>query len=638
MRTHLLLIALAFSQLTFAAGPKKIPIGQLVDQMVRRSALAEPNGKPFYLKATLTDKDDSNSPSTGTMEEYWVSPTKWRRTVKLHDFSQTRIVNGDQVFEENSGDYFPVHSASLIDEIVDPVPQSAIQLMKQLDMQATEPGGAPGQCMAEKYFNDSSGAEKRVLLAYNCQTGLLIYLWSPTCCYGLMTDYRKFHDKQIAYATKDNPINIHIETLRDLKDIDEKMFAIEKPTPPEQRLVLASLSETEARRRVLKQGEIQWPKTANKPREGTIKLNLVIGRDGKVKDAYTYSPIDNSIEDAVLTAAREWTFQPDVVEGIPAQVQTELSIAIPASLMGADTPPVIKPAFDRLRTVNDIRAAGATAFRMTASFHTEDNSAQGTYEEIWIGPRKWRRTVKMGGETVSEALDDKTFYRSFPGKYAPRIADDVMDGLSFNLPGDGDTDLHEVDWRLVPGSFGGVTLQVLARGYVSPQGKPDAQTDEWMFEEKSALLRARQHDGIFTVFNSLQRFNEFVVGRKGAMFDNNGTKIIFAVDSLEAIKDPNTQSVALEGVKPLYGPEESDQRFTPAKPVHTVKPQIPPQGAKIVCELFLDQRGHVRQVDIKTRVDPGVTERIRAALFQWEYEPGTMNGRPMISPATVNVQ
>ena len=93
-----------------------------------------------------------------------------------------------------------MHDEMLSNEIVDPPPKPAVDLMNQLGLMGAEPGSGQGQCMAEKYFNNSEGRETRVLLAYDCNTGLLIYLWSPTCCYGVMTDYRKFHKKMIAYA------------------------------------------------------------------------------------------------------------------------------------------------------------------------------------------------------------------------------------------------------------------------------------------------------------------------------------------------------------------------------------------------------------------------------------------------------
>ena len=55
MRSCSLAIALFLSQLS-AAGANKVPVSKLVDQMIHRSTLAEPTGRPFYLKATITDR------------------------------------------------------------------------------------------------------------------------------------------------------------------------------------------------------------------------------------------------------------------------------------------------------------------------------------------------------------------------------------------------------------------------------------------------------------------------------------------------------------------------------------------------------------------------------------------------------
>jgi hypothetical protein len=56
MRSCLLLVVLLVPQLSAAAN--RVPVSKLLDQMIRRSTLAEPGGTPFYLKATITDKDD----------------------------------------------------------------------------------------------------------------------------------------------------------------------------------------------------------------------------------------------------------------------------------------------------------------------------------------------------------------------------------------------------------------------------------------------------------------------------------------------------------------------------------------------------------------------------------------------------
>jgi hypothetical protein len=63
MRSCVLVMLVLLSQLASAA-PNKVPVSKLLNQMIHRSTLAEPGAKPFYLKATITDKDDAKSQFT----------------------------------------------------------------------------------------------------------------------------------------------------------------------------------------------------------------------------------------------------------------------------------------------------------------------------------------------------------------------------------------------------------------------------------------------------------------------------------------------------------------------------------------------------------------------------------------------
>ncbi|MGA7291773.1 MAG: hypothetical protein WBW53_07760 [Terriglobales bacterium] len=58
----------------------------------------------------------------------------------------------------------------------------------------------------------------------------------------------------------------------------------------------------------------------------------------------------------------------------------------------------------------------------------------------------------------------------------------------------------------------------------------------------------------------------------------------------------------------------------------------------MICALTIDEHGHVRDVDVKGTADQSVIQPVRAALMDWEYEPGTFNGYPSLSFAQVNVR
>jgi hypothetical protein len=636
MRSRSLFIVLFLSQLSAAAN--RIPVSKLLDQMIHRSTLAEPGGKPFYLKATITDKDDVKSEFNGTVEEYWVSPTKWRRVIKLRDFSQTRIVNGDAIYEDNNGEYFPLHDEMLANEIVDPLPKSAVDLMNKLELMGAEPGSGAGQCMAEKYFNNAEGRESRVLLAYDCKTGLLIYLWSPTCCYGVMTDYRKFHNKMVAYATKDDPINIRIDTLRELNPPDEALFAIAEPTPPAKRMMTERVSETEATAFLAGKTKIQWPPISKKPNGNSMSVDIVIGRDGRVKEAWSYSPVENLIEDAVLSAIKKWAFQPQNVDGVPAQVETSLNIPFPKEYQAAATQPEVRPIFDKMRAVSNLRLDGGPSFHMKASFRSEDGAAKGSYEETWVSPKKWRKEVTLNDTSVVEVRTEDAFYRTFPGKYAPRLADDVADSLSFSLPGDNGSDFQDADWSTVDAKLGNLPVLRLSNGYVSSQGKPDALTVMYFVEDKTKFIRGRYHYSILTVFNDLQPFGEKTVARKLTTLGGDVNKLEITIDTLEPATSVSEGLFILSGVKPLFNFGDQDQRFTQPHAIYTVKPSIPGWHGKVTCGVKIDEHGHVRDVDVKGTTDESVIKPIRAALMNWEYEPATINGHPSLGFIQVNVE
>ena len=636
MHSRSLVVVLLLSQLS-VAGVNRVPVSKLLDQMIHRSTLAEPSGKPFYLKATITDKDDAKSEFNGTVEEYWVSPTKWRRVIKLRDFSQTRIVNGDAIYEDNHGDYFPLHDEMLANEIVDPLPKSAVELMNKLELMGAEPGSSAGQCMAEKYFNNAEGRETRVLLAYDCKTGLLIYLWSPICCYGVMTDYRKFHSKMVAYATKDDPINIRIDTLRDLDAPDEALFAIAQPTPPAKRMTTEKVSETEARTFLAGKTEIQWPPVSKKPNGNSMNVDIVIGRDGRVKEAWTYSPVDNAIEDAALSATKKWAFQPQNVDGIPAQIETSLNIPFPVEYQAAATQPEVRPIFDKMRAASNLRLDGAPSFHMKASFHSEDGTMKGSYEETWVSPKKWRRETKLNDISVVEVQTEDAFYRTFPGKFAPRLADDVIDALSFTLPGDNGSDFHDADWATVSTKLANLPVVRLSNGYISPQGKPDALTVMYFVEDETRFIRGRYHYSTLIVFNDLQPFGGKTVARKLTTLGGDVNKMEITIDTLESVANVS-ESLFSISVKPLYTSGEPDQRFTQPRAVYTVKPSISRGHGKVTCGVKIDEHGHVRDVDVKDTADESVIKSIRGALMNWEYEPATINGHPSLGFVQINVE
>ena len=58
---------------------KAVPVTGVLRELVRRSTLAEPDGKPFYLRAKVLNAKQADWEYNAEVEEYWVSPRKWKQ-------------------------------------------------------------------------------------------------------------------------------------------------------------------------------------------------------------------------------------------------------------------------------------------------------------------------------------------------------------------------------------------------------------------------------------------------------------------------------------------------------------------------------------------------------------------------------
>jgi hypothetical protein len=67
----------------------------------------------FTVRVHLFESTNPPSPYRADIEEYWVSPQEWRRSIDTPEFKQTLIANGDQVSEQDTGDYYPLVAEGL---------------------------------------------------------------------------------------------------------------------------------------------------------------------------------------------------------------------------------------------------------------------------------------------------------------------------------------------------------------------------------------------------------------------------------------------------------------------------------------------------------------------------------------------
>ncbi len=281
---------------------------------VVQGTLTAPGSTPFHLKAEITEGKDESP--RGTVEMFWRDPTHWRREIHSDAFSQTMVVNGEKVYEQDSTKYFPLGLWRVVTAMVDPVPFFAT--LGPLDGVRTKANG---------------GASESGITCYG-PTGkfCLTNFWGLGEFVGSLghfiefTDYHRFHEKRIAHrviyqASVGNFVTLHVTTLENLKQQDDDLFTVDHPTDPSEQTRVVTLDETGLLSLGTEKSEIIWPQVLDGTVTGKASFCVSIGRDGKVREVEPVRTDNERTNDSAVRQIMRWKFKPPIIDGIPAQVE-----------------------------------------------------------------------------------------------------------------------------------------------------------------------------------------------------------------------------------------------------------------------------------------------------------------------------
>jgi hypothetical protein len=344
-----------------STGPM-VPIATAMTVAAKHSTLDQAGNPPWHLKAIIVDLQKHLPEYDGTMEMWWVSPTEWRREVKLNSgaFSQVLIHNGSKVSEidtdpncpaksSSTCPYFPDWMRNLVDETTRPIPRLD-QLANATPQQVVQPGGTKGSTVLRWPINGIDPARFiHASFAFYNDTGLIQYGGDLDWDFHYR-DYAPFHDLQIARWISAGPpeISVKIDTLEDLGAPDAKMFAISKATPEKDRIKTVIVPEAEMRKLIVSAPAPVWPdvpppppaRNGRAPRNyaltGSMIMGISVDRMGNVREVYKWEGDNRNLEPAAHEQITKWKFKPYMVNGVPVQVLSTLTF--PFSVKQTDAP------------------------------------------------------------------------------------------------------------------------------------------------------------------------------------------------------------------------------------------------------------------------------------------------------------
>lgn len=334
---RILAVALLGSVLLSAAlsgaNEKTIPLGEAAEHALAQSQVAAPGGSPFHLKAKIVDTTNPDSDYKAEIEEYWVSPEKWSRTIESPHFSQTIIVNGDKTSEKDTGDYYPFWLRDLLTAMLDPLPM--LQTLEQSSAQIQKPNGS-GTTTSCARFQSKVGIPPVQNSAFSVfcfegSRGLLTSVVTPGYD-AIFKDYKPFKDKLVARRIVIDPepgttIEESITELTELPNPDESLFAIQQATPEAERLKTVPISETALRDMAQNASEISWPAVRSGKTSGVLSIYVSVDRNGQVRETWPLNSDNAGLDDIVRAQVMKWRLKPAVVKGVPVQVESILTFA-----------------------------------------------------------------------------------------------------------------------------------------------------------------------------------------------------------------------------------------------------------------------------------------------------------------------
>jgi hypothetical protein len=504
-----------------------------VKKAVERNTLDQSGTKPFHLKAVLAPSFDRDNASgrSGEVEIWWVGQDKWRREVRSPEFHQIEIVNGGKVWQKNDGNYFPEWLRETAVALVKPVPDLD-KLLKYT--KAGEEKTLMGQTHVSWVEMGSDGTVTKGI-------GAGIYLGANGMSFASGLGYEAgleevadFHGRSIARKVTSGgggaEVTARVTVLEDLKGATPQLFDSE-PNASDPILETRLVDEVAVRKNLLPQDVAGWPPLEQGPVEGVLTAEVVIDREGKIRDIGSLLSDNPGLDEAARERIMSMRFNPYLMDGVPVQVVTTMTMPFRTTRpVGGESFETARTYFEQGRKIGFLAAGTGQAYVLRAQFKTRGSSGAletGTYTDTWMSDRQWRREAVLGSSRVVRSRNGDKRYLIADGPDAALLRIVLIDMEP--IPA---TDTFvESDWRITRDTSDGIPTIRVARGYESPDGTPDAkQFNGYWFDKTGHLVRS-YGNGLETKLANFVDFNGTTVARRVDVF--SGGKLGMQIDVID---------------------------------------------------------------------------------------------------------
>ncbi len=296
---------------------------------------------------------------------------------------------------------------------------------------------------------------------------------------------------------------------------------------------------------------------------------------------------------------------------------------------------------EKARQVSDIRAHGAPAFRLEATFSfigDDLETIQGTFTEVWVSRSQWRRDtvvnklhrIEVGGVDRRWLLVGDA---NFPTQ-AERVSDliDIFPNRLTTFEFDTIRDTSEHD--------------PLTACAVTKAAGPQKQRSAFCFDKQSGtlvekispeVLRTRAAD-YSCRYGSFRKFGDFSFPRDMDCALDGHHKMDAKITSLMLEPSPDATLFA----PPLGATELGDCSVKPEAPQALSAPEPPyplgyrGQSSTVFLSLVVNAKGKAEDVKVARTGGKSFDEEALKTVQRWTFKAATCHGQPM--PIRISLQ
>lgn len=295
--------------------------------------------KPWHLKASFKLLDEKgNTTDQGTYEEFWASPTKYKRSFASAAFVQTDYGTEKGVLRTGARDSAPGLLTRIRNEVISPIPLDQEWIERSTkDPRKRKPGATGLLCFTETGTTGPVPGQRFIGSTYCLDADRpILRMVLSTWGYGrsLRNNIVKFQDHYLPEDLEDfgenaspkagSILTAHLDLLETLRTINEADFA-----PPPDALPLPKrieLAENVTKKMLLQNPAPIYPPIAKAARvSGTVVLQAIIRTDGHLESVHVISG-PAMLQQAAIDSVNKRTYKPFLVDGEPVQVSTMINV------------------------------------------------------------------------------------------------------------------------------------------------------------------------------------------------------------------------------------------------------------------------------------------------------------------------